>query len=161
MKNLRRYPQQHAVLLLLLAPPCSPRRTSWNPRGTLVEPSWNPGRILVEPWWNPRGTVISRTAPHPSGFCRWGRYMGTQEPPLATFQFTEPPRNPRRAFAQRSWNPGGTLRKLFLGAAPLITPEPGLRPHGSRRCWGIKNGNQQPNQPKLAGSQPSPRVFRF
>ena len=39
--RLRRYPQQHAVLFLVLAPPRSPRRTSWNPRGTLVEPSWN------------------------------------------------------------------------------------------------------------------------
>ena len=30
----------------MLAPPRSPRRNSWNPRGT-----------LVEPWWNSRGTL--------------------------------------------------------------------------------------------------------
>ena len=36
--KLRWYPQQHAVLFLVLAPP-SPRRT------------------LVEPWWNPRKTL--------------------------------------------------------------------------------------------------------
>ena len=34
----------------MLPPPRSPRRTSWNPRGTL-------GGSLVEPWWNPRGTL--------------------------------------------------------------------------------------------------------
>ena len=36
--KLRWYPQQHAALFLVLAPPRSPRRTSWNPGGTLVEP---------------------------------------------------------------------------------------------------------------------------
>ena len=44
--KLRRYPQQHAVLFLVLAPPRSPRRTSQN----LVEPWWNPGGTLVEPY---------------------------------------------------------------------------------------------------------------
>ena len=51
------YPQQHAVLFVVLAPRRSPRRTSWNPRGTLVERWWNPGGTLVEPLWNPRGTL--------------------------------------------------------------------------------------------------------
>ena len=37
----------------MLAPPRSPRRTSWNPRGT-----------LVEPWWNARGT-LSQGRPRP------------------------------------------------------------------------------------------------
>ena len=46
---LRRYPQQHAVLFLVLAPPCSPRRPWW----WKVEPWWNPGGTLVEPSWNP------------------------------------------------------------------------------------------------------------
>ena len=52
------------MLFLVLAPPRSPRRTSWNPRGTLVElswnpgaPWWNPGGTLVEPWWNPCRTL--------------------------------------------------------------------------------------------------------
>ena len=53
--KLRCYPQQHAVLFLVLAPP--PRRTSWNPGGTLVEPWWNPGGTVVVPWWNPRETL--------------------------------------------------------------------------------------------------------
>ena len=39
----------------MLAPPRSPRRTSWNFRGTLVEPSWNltsgPPRTTPEPIW--------------------------------------------------------------------------------------------------------------
>ena len=40
----------------MLAPPRSPRRTSWNPRGTwLVEPSWNltsgPPQTTPEPIW--------------------------------------------------------------------------------------------------------------
>ena len=42
-----------ACSALFSAPPRSPRRTSWNPRGT-----------LVEPWWNPRGT-LPRTTPEP------------------------------------------------------------------------------------------------
>ena len=49
----------------------SPRRTSWNPGGTLVEPWWNPGGTVVEPWWNPGGTLVEpclgppRTTPEP------------------------------------------------------------------------------------------------
>ena len=54
-KKLRWYPQQHAVLFLVLAPPRSLRRTSCNPRGTLVEPWWNltwgPPRTTPEPIW--------------------------------------------------------------------------------------------------------------
>ena len=47
VKNkLRRYPQQQRFLVL--APPRSPRRTPWNPRGTLVEPSWNPRGTLPQ-----------------------------------------------------------------------------------------------------------------
>ena len=38
--------------LLVLAPPRSPCRTSWNPGGIVVEPWWNPGGTLVEPSWN-------------------------------------------------------------------------------------------------------------
>ena len=45
-QKIRRYPQQHAMLFVVLAPPRSLRRISWNPRGT-----------LVEPWWNPRVTL--------------------------------------------------------------------------------------------------------
>ena len=43
MKKLRRYPQQQAVLFIVLAPPHSPPRTSWNAW-------WNPGGTLVEPY---------------------------------------------------------------------------------------------------------------
>ena len=47
----------------MLAPPRSPRRTSWN-RGLLVEPSWNPGGTLVEPSWN-LTSGPPRTTPEP------------------------------------------------------------------------------------------------
>ena len=48
-------PNSMRCSFLVLAPPCSPCRTSWNPGGT-----------LVEPWWNPRGTLVEaylRAAP--------------------------------------------------------------------------------------------------
>ena len=41
-------PQQHAVLVLVLAPRRSPCRTSWNSRGTVVEPLWNPRGTLPQ-----------------------------------------------------------------------------------------------------------------
>ena len=44
-----------ALFLLVLAPPRSPRRASWDPGGALVEPSWNltsgPPRTTPEPIW--------------------------------------------------------------------------------------------------------------
>ena len=43
--------------------PRSPRRTSWNSRGILVEFSWNPGGTLVEPY-------LRATPDHP------GAYLG-------------------------------------------------------------------------------------
>ena len=52
--------------------PNSPRRTSWNPGGTLVEPWWNPGGTLVEPWWNPRGT-LPQGSPGPPRSLSWLR----------------------------------------------------------------------------------------
>ena len=41
-----------------------PRRTSWNPGGTLVEPWWNPGGTLVERSWN-LTSGPPRTTPEP------------------------------------------------------------------------------------------------
>ena len=52
-KKLRGYPQQHAVLFLVLAPPRSPRRTSQNPGGTLVEPIWAETPKLAVPLFEP------------------------------------------------------------------------------------------------------------
>ena len=55
MKQIQVISPTHAVRFLVLAPPRSPRRTSWNPGGSLVEPSWNltsgPPRTTPEPIW--------------------------------------------------------------------------------------------------------------
>ena len=62
-----------AVLVLVLAPPRSLRRTSWNPGGSLVEPWWNltsgPPRTTPEPIWaeTPKLSAVGENTHHLRG----------------------------------------------------------------------------------------------
>ena len=108
--KLRIYPTACGALSSV-APPRSPRRASWNPRGTLVESSWN--LTSGPPWKTPEPTW----AETPKSF----QLLGNNEKPKKLRRGLRSSTSPR-ASCPRGWR--------RWARAPSSS-----RAAGGRRCW--------------------------